>query len=160
MSLRAFVIALAASAALGGTAFAQSPTGSDQQPSCSCPGHQGQAGMGMGANTGAGMGMGGNANTTRSELRVLGTLAVSGTASSRVLFDANGASSPAWAGVFLLPTAGASLLDYLTIREADTGLTSTAPSPARGGSKSLGETSAGRSPSWRNSLISAVSKSM
>ncbi|MBI4819640.1 MAG: right-handed parallel beta-helix repeat-containing protein [Deltaproteobacteria bacterium] len=71
----------------------------------------------------------GGDDSTKSELRVRGTLIADGTASQHIEF---GSSSPSpapgeWYGIRLLPDSSASIIDYATIRHARYGLHSSAP---------------------------------
>jgi MYXO-CTERM domain-containing protein len=69
------------------------------------------------------------ADTTRTELRVLGTLIADGTASLGIELRAAGAAPAAgdWYGVMLMASSSASVIDYASIRHARYAVQSTAP---------------------------------
>ena len=73
--------------------------------------------------------MGAGEDTGRSELRVGGTLVADGTTSLGITIESN-ATTPSrgdWYGIYFLPGASASIVDYATIRHGRYGVRSQAP---------------------------------
>lgn len=73
--------------------------------------------------------MAANVSTTRTELRVLGTLVADGTTSQNITLTSNAASPSRgdWYGVHLLASSAASIIDYATIAYAEYAVRSSAP---------------------------------
>lgn len=88
---------------------------------------------GVTLNFGTGDVMAGGANTSKAELRVLGTLVANGTKAAPIKLSSTSTGAGSWYGLMLLPTAAGSLLDYVVLERATYGLwyEATAPNTLR-----------------------------